>query len=243
MGTAGIIEKTPQERRRPPGLPRPAHPRLLRRNKTDVAEQLFKVGFRVAGDTFVFSTTPDYSEPHKPPSVTQKYRLMAIRLRMRSTRLHALRHYSATELLAAGVDLRTVAGRLGHGDGTTTLRTYAAWVAAADRRAAEQMAEIMPVVTPLPPKPLGPYQTIADALREDIRSGRLKPADQLPTVVQLPRSTRSPPAPRTALWRPSPPKDSSRWPAASARRSRIRPALGLARCLNRPDSDRTEPPD
>jgi integrase len=110
---------------------------------------------------------------------------MAIRLRMRSTRLHALRHYSATELLAAGVDLRTVAGRLGHGDGTTTLRTYAAWVAEADRRAAEQMAEIMPVVTPLPPKPPGPYQTIADARREDIRSGRLKPADQLPTVVQL----------------------------------------------------------
>jgi integrase len=42
--------------------------------------------------------------------------------------LHALRHYSATELLAAGVDLRTVAGRLGHaGGGTTTLRVYAAW--------------------------------------------------------------------------------------------------------------------
>jgi hypothetical protein len=31
-------------------------------------------------------------------------------------------------LLTAGVDLRTVAGRLGHGDGTTTLRHYAAWV-------------------------------------------------------------------------------------------------------------------
>jgi integrase len=30
---------------------------------------------------------------------------------------HALRHYSATELLTAGVDLRTVAGRLGHGGG------------------------------------------------------------------------------------------------------------------------------
>jgi site-specific recombinase XerD len=29
------------------------------------------------------------------------------------THLHAIRHYSATELLASGVDLRTVAGRLG----------------------------------------------------------------------------------------------------------------------------------
>jgi len=31
-----------------------------------------------------------------------------------ATHLHALRHYSATELLTAGVDLPTVAGRLGH---------------------------------------------------------------------------------------------------------------------------------
>ena len=52
--------------------------------------------------------------------------------------LHALRHYSATELLSAGVDLRTVAGRLGHGGGgATTLRVYAAWVSESDQRAAE----------------------------------------------------------------------------------------------------------
>ncbi|WP_218130031.1 tyrosine-type recombinase/integrase [Pseudonocardia oroxyli] len=31
------------------------------------------------------------------------------------TTYHKLRHYSATELIAAGVDPRTVAGRLGHG--------------------------------------------------------------------------------------------------------------------------------
>jgi integrase len=72
--------------------------------------------------------------------VTQKYRLMATKLPLHSTRLHALRHHSATELLTAGVDLRTVAGRLGHGDGTTTLRAYAALVAAADRRAGQSLA-------------------------------------------------------------------------------------------------------
>ncbi|MGI9062774.1 MAG: hypothetical protein ACR2FQ_02995 [Pseudonocardiaceae bacterium] len=48
-----------------------------------------------------------------------------------------MRRYSATELLAAGVDVRTVAGRLGHGGGgATTLRVYAAWLAAADKTAA-----------------------------------------------------------------------------------------------------------
>ena len=32
-----------------------------------------------------------------------------------NTHLHALRHYSATELIAVNVDIRTVAGHLGHG--------------------------------------------------------------------------------------------------------------------------------
>jgi len=41
--------------------------------------------------------------------------------------LHTLRHYAATELLTAGVDLRTVVGRIGHGDSSITLRHYAAW--------------------------------------------------------------------------------------------------------------------
>ena len=58
---------------------------------------------------------------------------------------HALRHYSVAELLTAGVDLRTVAGRLGHGGGgSTTLRVYAAWVAASDRKAAEPLRSRLP---------------------------------------------------------------------------------------------------
>jgi site-specific recombinase XerC len=62
-----------------------------------------------------------------------------------STHLHELRHYSATELLSADVDLATVSGRLGHGGGgATTLRVYAAWVAASDQRAAEVLGSTMP---------------------------------------------------------------------------------------------------
>lgn len=40
-------------------------------------------------------------------------------------RLHDLRHWSATVALSQGYDLATVASRLGHTDGSTTLRVYA----------------------------------------------------------------------------------------------------------------------
>jgi hypothetical protein len=57
---------------------------------------------------------------------------MAKRLNI-DTHIHALRHYS--ELLTAGFDLRTVAGRLGHrGGGATT----------SDRKAAEILGSRMP---------------------------------------------------------------------------------------------------
>jgi site-specific recombinase XerD len=66
-----------------------------------------------------------------------------------TTHLHSLRHYSATELLTAGVDLRTVAGRLGHGGGgATTLKVYAACVAASDRKAAELIRTRLPARRP-----------------------------------------------------------------------------------------------
>jgi hypothetical protein len=111
---------------------------------------------------------------------------MAKRLQLRSTRLHSLRHYSATELLAAGVDLRTVAGRLRHGSGgAITLKVYAAWVDEADRRAAATMAGILP--RPVPPQQphRSPYERIAAKLRQDINAGLLQPGEELPTIAQI----------------------------------------------------------
>lgn len=103
------------------------------------------LGIEFSDDMFVFSgtKTPDHSVPYPPNAVTQRYKDMAARVGIK-THLHALRHYSATELLSAGVDIRTVAGRLGHGGGgATTLRVYAAWVAASDRKAAEILGSRM----------------------------------------------------------------------------------------------------
>jgi integrase len=89
---------------------------------------------------YMFSYEPDNTRPCDPDAVSHRYSKMAAQLGIR-THLHAVRHYSATELLASGVDLRTVAGRLGHGGGgATTLKVYAAWHAGADRQAASLLA-------------------------------------------------------------------------------------------------------
>ena len=60
--------------------------------------------------------------------MTHRYRRYANQVGIRSS-LKELRHYSATQLLHAGVDLNTVSARLGHAEGSTTLKFYAQpWV-------------------------------------------------------------------------------------------------------------------
>jgi hypothetical protein len=152
-------------------------------------------------DAFVFSPDIDGRTPIKPDTVTQRYRRMCKRLGW-DMHIHQLRHFSATELIAAGVDIRTVAGRLGHGGGgTTTLRVYSAWVAEADQRAVESLTSRMPALlgpewtaadaTPaLPgathdPYADSPYRRIADDLLSAIRCGALRSGDNLPTVKEL----------------------------------------------------------
>ena len=121
--------------------------------------------------------------------MTQRYDRMAAVLGIETT-FHKLRHYSATELIAAGVDVRTVAGRLGHaGGGTTTLRSYTAWVSEADQRAATGLGARMPV-RPDPSVPVVPerepaYLRAANELRRRIVDGELRVGGAPPSEKQV----------------------------------------------------------
>jgi integrase len=78
----------------------------------------------VSADAFVFSPDPAGAQPWNPDTMTHRYERYAARAGIASS-LKELRNYSATQLLSNGVDLRTVAGRLGHAEGSATLRFYA----------------------------------------------------------------------------------------------------------------------
>ena len=60
-----------------------------------------------------------------------------------SIRLHDLRHFQATQLLDAGVPVPTVAARLGHADGTTTMKIYAHRTQRADQQAADVVGRLL----------------------------------------------------------------------------------------------------
>lgn len=58
-------------------------------------------------------------------------------------RLHDLRHFAATQAIAGGHDVRTVAARLGHADPSMTMRVYAHAVAGRDQLIADTMASVL----------------------------------------------------------------------------------------------------
>ncbi|MEO3778607.1 tyrosine-type recombinase/integrase [Micromonospora sp. B11E3] len=172
---------------------------LLRAYLRRCTERAAALGFTLPTDARVFSLSPDGRTWLKPDTVTQRYARMCARLGW-DMNIHQLRHYSATELIAAGVDVRTVAGRLGHGGGgSTTLRVYSAWVSEADQRAAGTLAGRMPALPaglesdgglPAPlPAPItddsAPYLRMVADLRAAIKCGALRQGDPLPPMVDL----------------------------------------------------------
>jgi integrase len=58
-------------------------------------------------------------------------------------RWHSLRHLHASLLVLRGVDLATVAARLGHAQIDTTIRTYTHQVTPDDRHAADALDQAL----------------------------------------------------------------------------------------------------
>jgi integrase len=117
---------------------------------------------KLPDSAYIFSPDVDGAGPVRPDSVSQAYRRItrrmeepalaklqednpkATRADLATTdrwafRLHDLRHYTATQLFAAGLNPKTVADRLGHADPSVTLSVYTANTDAQAQEAADSL--------------------------------------------------------------------------------------------------------
>lgn len=93
------------------------------------------------GDAFVFSR-PD-GRPWLPNHVTKRFIAARSRAGLGHFRLHDLRHFMATQMLAAGVPIAVVAQSLSHARASTTLNVYAHAIPGGDRAAADTIALLL----------------------------------------------------------------------------------------------------
>ncbi len=93
--------------------------------------------------SYMFTSTADGADPLHPDTITNSFSRICKKLGLQGVRLHDLRHLHATQLLAAGVPVRTVSGRLGHANAATTLNVYAHFLEASDREAADVIGNLL----------------------------------------------------------------------------------------------------
>jgi len=94
-------------------------------------------------DPWLFFGEIDGSKPLFPDSVSSAFRRVTKKLGIEQFHFHSLRHFTATQLIAAGVDIRTVSGRLGHSDPSVTLRVYSHVLEDNDRAASDIMGRLL----------------------------------------------------------------------------------------------------
>jgi integrase len=116
---------------------------VLVAHREALEQQAEACGVELVEDAFVFSHAPDGSRPWHPDNVSGAFARVRGRAGLDRVRLHDLRHMHATQLLAAGVPVRTVSGRLGHANAATTLNVYGHFLEPSDRQAAEIIGELL----------------------------------------------------------------------------------------------------
>lgn len=114
---------------------------VLMSHRKRVDEIASQVGTVLPPGAYILSLEPDGTQPLKPDSLGQAFRRVAERVGV-NIRFHDLRHFSATQLIGAGTDVRTVASRLGHADPSTTLRVYSHAIADRYKAAAQVLGEL-----------------------------------------------------------------------------------------------------
>ncbi|HZT66018.1 MAG TPA: tyrosine-type recombinase/integrase [Acidimicrobiales bacterium] len=140
--SAGVAVKDPKTHRsRRIALDSPTV-EVLREQQDRMAKRAARIGVQLRPDPYIWSQDPLCAEPYRPDRVTNAFRSVRKHLGLEHIDFHHLRHFAATTLAGAGIDVRTIAGRLGHANPAITLRTYAHFLDVTDRQAAEVMGKL-----------------------------------------------------------------------------------------------------
>jgi integrase len=127
--------------RRTLSLP-PSAVEILRAHRRRQLEQRLALGLgRPDGEALVFALADGL--PRSPDNLSRDWRRAARALRLPLVMFHALRHSHASALIAAGVDVMSIARRLGHGSAAFTLRVYGHLFASTDAAAARAIEAAM----------------------------------------------------------------------------------------------------
>ncbi len=97
-------------------------------------------GFICHGNNRLFITWD--GKPMHPNSVSKWFPAFLRRYKLPPLNFHGLRHTSATFLISQGMDIQTVAGRLGHSTTATTQNIYSHFLESKDRQAADLMEAV-----------------------------------------------------------------------------------------------------
>ncbi len=110
---------------------------IVASQQSELIEGCERSGFERCQDPYLFYGDVVGEVPVHPDTPSKAFRRIADQNGWRDLHFHSLRHFAATTLIGAGVDIRTVSGRLGHANAYTTLKIYAHAVPEKDREAAD----------------------------------------------------------------------------------------------------------
>ena len=95
----------------------------LRARRVDVAQAKLRAGGSYKDEDYVFAGV--FGQPMVPDNFSTAFRYYAQKNNLEGVSLHSLRHTTASWMIGAGTDIRTVQAILGHSVASTTLNIYA----------------------------------------------------------------------------------------------------------------------
>lgn len=113
---------------------------LLKQYKAYQAQERLKVGDIWQGTERLFTTWD--GKPMHPDTISKWFPKFLTRAKLPPLPFHGLRHTAATLLISTGMEAKTVSGRFGHANISTTYNIYGHYLKSTDKEAADRLEQV-----------------------------------------------------------------------------------------------------